>query len=314
MPRPSGFRPGDSVAVIGVGALGQAHAIKAQLMGAGRVFAIDPSQKRLDVAARVAGAEAADADELRNIDLVVNATGFPGSFAKAIKMVRDGGTIIEVGAFVNMGDETFNPAVICGRNLTLLGIGGEDLKVYDRTLALMARHADSIPFAEMVSHRFDVADAPAAMETALDAERSAKVLITQAERVLGRGAHDRRVGVDAGPVPDPDHALVDEHPEAVEHRAAARLGVADQARPRRVADHVGDDHARAERLGVERHARVDVGEEADRGGVDDDVGALRHGDSPLPRHEGGSGRRRRGGGAERGEQRRQRPRRAPARG
>ena len=58
VPRPSGFRPGDSVAVIGVGALGQAHAIKAQLMGAGRVFAIDPSQKRLDVAARVAGAEA----------------------------------------------------------------------------------------------------------------------------------------------------------------------------------------------------------------------------------------------------------------
>src|SRR6185436_5299039 len=178
VPRPSGFRPGDTVAVIGVGALGQAHAIKAQLMGAGRVFAIDPSQKRLDVAARVAGAEAAGPDELRDVDLVVNATGFPGSFAKAVAMVRDGGTIIEVGAFVNMGDETFNPAVICGRNLTLMGIGGEDLKVYDRTLALMARHADSIPFAEMVSHRFDVSEAPAAMETALDAERSAKVLIT----------------------------------------------------------------------------------------------------------------------------------------
>ena len=110
-------------------------------MGAGRVFAIDPSQKRLDVAARVAGAEPADADELRNVDLVVNATGFPGSFGKAIEMVRDGGTIIEVGAFVNMGEETFNPAVLCGRNLTLLGIAGEDLLVYERTLALMARHA-----------------------------------------------------------------------------------------------------------------------------------------------------------------------------
>ena len=126
--------------MIGVGALGQAHAIKAQLMGAGRVFAIDPSQKRLDVAARVAGAEPADADELRNVDLVVDATGFPGSFAKAIEIVRDGGTIIEVGAFVNMGEETFNPAVLCGRNLTLMGIGGEDLLVYERTLALLARH------------------------------------------------------------------------------------------------------------------------------------------------------------------------------
>jgi threonine dehydrogenase-like Zn-dependent dehydrogenase len=178
VPRPSGFRPGDTVAVIGVGALGQAHAIKAQLMGAGRVFAIDPSRKRLEVAARVAGAEAADSAELRDVDLVVNATGFPGTFAQAVKIVRDGGTIIEVGAFVNMGDETFNPAVICGRNLTLMGIGGEDLLAYDRTLALLARHAAAIPFADMVSHRFAVEDAPAAMETALDAERSAKVLIT----------------------------------------------------------------------------------------------------------------------------------------
>jgi threonine dehydrogenase-like Zn-dependent dehydrogenase len=178
VPSPSGFRPGDTVAVIGVGALGQAHAVKASLMGASRVFAIDHSQKRLDVTARVAGAEPATADELRDVDLVVDATGFPGSFGQAVTMVRDGGTIIEVGAFVDMGEESFNPAVLCGRNLTLLGIAGEDLLVYERTLALMARHADSIPFAEMVSHRFGVQDAPAAMETALDAERSAKVLIT----------------------------------------------------------------------------------------------------------------------------------------
>jgi hypothetical protein len=34
----------------------------------------------------------------------------------------------------------------------------------------------------MVSHRFSVADAPEAMETALDAERSAKVLITPQAR------------------------------------------------------------------------------------------------------------------------------------
>jgi L-iditol 2-dehydrogenase len=178
LPSPAGFLPGDTVAIIGVGALGQAHAIKAALMGAGRVFAIDHAQKRLDVAARVAGAEPAAAEELRDMDLVVNATGFPGSFGEAVRMVRDGGTIIEVGAFVDMGEETFNPATLCGRSLTLMGVAGEDVLVYDRTLALMARHVDDVPFAEMVSHRFSVADAPTAMETALDAERSAKVLIT----------------------------------------------------------------------------------------------------------------------------------------
>jgi threonine dehydrogenase-like Zn-dependent dehydrogenase len=178
LPSPAGFRPGASVAVIGVGALGLAHAVKAALMGAGRVIAVDPSRRRLRLAARLAGAEAISAGEVEGVDVVVNATGFPGSFAQAVEMVRDGGLVIEVGAFVDMGDEPFNPAVLCGRNLTLLGIGGEDLLVYEGTLALLARHHTSIPLADMVSHRFAVEDAPEAMQTALDADRSAKVLIT----------------------------------------------------------------------------------------------------------------------------------------
>src|SRR5215210_1945224 len=189
LPSPAGFRPGGSVAVVGVGALGLAHAVKASLMGAGRIVAIDPSRRRLDLAARLAGAEtvaagAAAVAEVRELcagegaDLVVNATGFPGSFAQAVEMVRDGGLVIEVGAFVDMGEETFNPAVLCGRNLTMLGIGGEDLLAYEGTLALLARHNPAIPFADMVSHRFGVRDAADAMRTALDAEASAKVLIT----------------------------------------------------------------------------------------------------------------------------------------
>ena len=150
LPSPAGFRPGSSVAVIGVGALGLAHAIKASLMGAGRIIAVDPSRRRLDLAARLAGAEPRSPPRSRDltggegVDLVVNATGFPGSFAQALEMVRDGGLVIEVGAFVDMGEETFNPAVLCGRNLTMLGIGGEDLLVYEGTLALLARdHASS---------------------------------------------------------------------------------------------------------------------------------------------------------------------------
>ena len=94
-------------------------------------------------------------------DLVVDATGFPDSFGPAVSMARDGGTVIEVGAFVDMGDASFNPAVLCGRNLALLGIAGEDLLVYEGSLALMARHHETVPFADMVSHRFGVEEAPA---------------------------------------------------------------------------------------------------------------------------------------------------------
>ena len=186
--RPAGFRPGDAVAIIGAGPLGLAHAIKASLMGAGQVLVLDPSARRRELAARVADAVAlapgdgalGDVRERcagEGADVVVNATGFPGAFAQATAIVRDGGTIIEVGAFVDMGDEAFNPAVICGRSLTLLGVGGEDLRCYEGTLALLARHHRRIPFEEIVSHHFAIEEAPAAMTTALDADASAKVLI-----------------------------------------------------------------------------------------------------------------------------------------
>jgi L-iditol 2-dehydrogenase len=188
LPAPSGWRPGDRVAVIGTGALGLAHAIKASLMGAGTVIAVDRSRRRLALAERLSGARRVEAGddapaavlELTGgdgADVVVDATGFPGSFAQAVAMVRDGGAVIEVGAFVDMGEERLNPAVLCARNLTVFGVGGEDLLTYEGTLALMERHRHAVPFADMVSHRFGVEEAARAMAVALDADASAKVLI-----------------------------------------------------------------------------------------------------------------------------------------
>lgn len=201
--RPGGFRPGDTVAVVGVGSLGMSHLVKAALMGAGRVIAVDKSPKRLALAQRLVNADVVLVDssvdgedpavraqvlELTHgegADLVVNATGFPGSFALATTLVRDAGSLLEVGAFVDMGPEEFNPAQICGRSLNIIGTGGEDVQAYAGTLALLARHEAAIPFAEMVSHVFRIEDAAQAVATALDAENATKVLISN---VLPAGA------------------------------------------------------------------------------------------------------------------------------
>jgi threonine dehydrogenase-like Zn-dependent dehydrogenase len=175
LPVPAGWRPGDTVAVIGAGALGLAHAVKASLMGAGEVLVSDPSGRRVELAERVAGARPVQPGD--EAAVVVNATGFPGSLAVALDLVRDGGVVIEVGAFVDMGGEPINPAVLCARNLTLFGVAGEDLVTYDGTLKLLDRHRHAIPFEALVSHRFEIARAAEAMQVALDADASAKVLI-----------------------------------------------------------------------------------------------------------------------------------------
>jgi threonine dehydrogenase-like Zn-dependent dehydrogenase len=178
-PRPGGFRSGDAVAVVGVGPLGLVHVAKAALLGAGRVIAVDPVRSRLELARDLGADDTATPDEVDALeaDVVVDASGHPDSFLPSLALARDGGTIVEVGAFVDLGARPFNPAVLCGRNLTLLGVGGEDARAYDGTLRLLARHYRSVPFARAITHRFPLAQAREAMEAALAPETAAKVII-----------------------------------------------------------------------------------------------------------------------------------------
>lgn len=184
MPRPGGLRSGDTVAVVGVGPLGLVHVIKAALLGAGRVVAIDPLPSRLELARELGADEAGAPGEIEKLsaDVVVDASGHPDSFLPSLELLRDGGTLVEVGAFVSLGPRPFDPAVLCGRNLTLVGVGGEDARAYEPTLRLLARHHRSVPFARAITHRFPLQRTPEAMETALRADGAMKVVIEPQRR------------------------------------------------------------------------------------------------------------------------------------
>ena len=113
-------------------------------------------------------------------DVAVDASGIPGTFLPAVDALRDGGTLIEVGAFVDLGAVPFNPAILCGRNLTLIGVGGEDARAYPGTLELLARHHERIPFGRLVTHRFPLERAAEAMQTALREGAAMKVVVEPA--------------------------------------------------------------------------------------------------------------------------------------
>ncbi len=108
---------------------------------------------------------------------MVDATGHPSSFATALSLLRDGGTMLEVGAFVDLGPVDLNPADLLGRNLTLVGVAGEDARSYDATLRMLADHHDTVPFHRAVTHRFLITEANEAMQTALAAGDAMKVVI-----------------------------------------------------------------------------------------------------------------------------------------
>jgi alcohol dehydrogenase len=108
-----GVRPGDIVAVVGAGPVGLAAIAGAQLFSPSHIVAIDLSDARLE-AAKYFGADVivnnSREDPLRVIrdltgdlagrsgaDVSIEAVGLPGTFEMAVKLVRPGGRIANIG-------------------------------------------------------------------------------------------------------------------------------------------------------------------------------------------------------------------------
>lgn len=99
--RSARVRPGDTVAVIGCGAVGLNALMGAVVAGASRVIAVDPLAARRELALTLGATETADPEgfaELRGLDVVVDAVGHPPTVSAAWKAVRRGGTVTVVGA------------------------------------------------------------------------------------------------------------------------------------------------------------------------------------------------------------------------
>ncbi|GEL16552.1 alcohol dehydrogenase catalytic domain-containing protein [Pseudonocardia asaccharolytica] len=102
----SGLRPGDSVAVLGGGPVGQLASLAAQACGAGVVVLVEPVAQRRALAA-AEGALAATSEAARGVldrvtdgrgaDVVVDAVGGTRGLDAAFGLVRRRGTIVSVG-------------------------------------------------------------------------------------------------------------------------------------------------------------------------------------------------------------------------
>jgi threonine dehydrogenase-like Zn-dependent dehydrogenase len=179
LPSPHTFRPGDSVAVIGIGPLGLCHAVKARFLRCGELIVLDLLPSRLSFAERF-GAVALDAGQTtreerlevvrartggRGADVVVDCSGVPETFVDALELVRWGGTIIEAGAFVDLGAVPVNPnRDVCTRNVCILGVGGETADAYVPAMEAMAAHLDDMPLRDVVTHRVPLDESERAVE------------------------------------------------------------------------------------------------------------------------------------------------------
>lgn len=186
------FRFDDTVVVLGVGPLGMCFLMKARMLGAGTIIAVDLSQYRLDFAKKLGADHTVNAAELsharqlqmikdltngRGADMVIECAGVPQAIPAALEMLRVGGLLVEAGNFSDLGEVPISPHKhLCAKNARILCVGGEEPAAYGPSMRQMARYMTHYPLREFVSHRFALKEVEAAMQKAIAAD-SMKVVL-----------------------------------------------------------------------------------------------------------------------------------------
>jgi threonine dehydrogenase-like Zn-dependent dehydrogenase len=186
-----GFGPGDSVAVLGNGPLGILHGIMAKIQGAGLAIATDLADERLAIARElyanitINSVKTPLSERIRKVrdltggigpDLVIEAAGDPPVFLEALEMVRKGGTVIEVGNWVDMGQTVPLNVMqhVASKNLHIHGLFHCGNK-WGQVLKVMQAHADRFPFEKLITHRMNLDEIVKNMGIVLDPHKCMKV-------------------------------------------------------------------------------------------------------------------------------------------
>ena len=176
-----GFGPGDGVVIQGAGPIGLLAIATARIAGAGEIIAVDMVDERLEIAEKLGAdhiidmrsvtdlaSRVAEVKRLTNgigADVVIECAGVPAAFAEGIELTRRGGRFVEVGHYTDPGNVEVNPHTICMKDLDILGSWAYPPTQFDTALQLLKRGMNDLPLAEIITHKFSVAEAERAIET-----------------------------------------------------------------------------------------------------------------------------------------------------
>jgi L-iditol 2-dehydrogenase len=188
------IRLAESVAVLGVGPVGQSVIALSSLSGAGELIAIDGVAERLEYAQRMGATRAlglatSREDRLsqlrswtggRGADIVIEASGHPDAVSEALDAVRDGGRVVVCGHYTDSGSVQINPHLQINRkHVQLRGCWGSKYEHFHRAVEIAARFGGERPWREMVTATYRLEDASAAL-SAVENRTAIKALINPA--------------------------------------------------------------------------------------------------------------------------------------
>jgi len=179
-----GVRPGDSVAVLGLGPVGLCAVQVALAAGAAPVLAIDSVEERLRTATGFGavpvhlgtGNPREVARELtagRGVDVAVDAVGHPEALELAIRLARGAGTVVAIGVYAERAE--VHMGLVWIKGLTLKAGPANVIGHVDRVVGMLAnRTLDPTP---LVTHRMGLEEAVEAYAL-YDRREALKIVLT----------------------------------------------------------------------------------------------------------------------------------------
>ena len=126
--RKAGIKPGDIVAVVGQGLIGQLSNRLARMLGAAKVIAIASSRNREKTALTTDGATeyialSENKVKVDNVkaDVVIEAVGSPQAITTSMKCARDGGKVVLLGSSRGLGRDVDWKNLAQVKNLRIIG-------------------------------------------------------------------------------------------------------------------------------------------------------------------------------------------------
>lgn len=176
-----GFGIGKSIAIQGAGPIGLLAMSAAQAAGAGTIIAIDAIEERLSLATKFGATETINLNEHNELpdlktavndrtngnvgpDVVIEAAGVPTAFQQGIELVRDGGTLVEVGHYADAGTTEINPTRIVQKDINLFGSLAYPPNQFETAISLLSQLQDDVPFSELFNHQVGFTNAQSAYE------------------------------------------------------------------------------------------------------------------------------------------------------
>lgn len=145
--RLAGDIEGKRILLIGAGMLGICAAAMSREAGA-NVYVQDVSAQRIAQAADFG----ADADDLGEMDVVIDFSGNPDAMENGIERLRTGGSIVLVGAVMNVGRVSFDPERFIRRLLNLRGLHNYNIDDLLAAADFMEKNIHRYPFERLIEH------------------------------------------------------------------------------------------------------------------------------------------------------------------